>query len=60
VAAVAIDDLTITHGRADNGGDIWNAGTLTVSHSVFSDNQAPGEPEEAGQGGAFSTGPAPP
>src|SRR5262249_47456778 len=30
---VAIDDLTITHGRADNGGGIWNAGgSLGLSH----------------------------
>ena len=27
---VAIDDLTITHGRSDNGGGIWNAGAMVV------------------------------
>src|SRR5216683_2087216 len=40
---VDIDDLTITHGRADNGGGIWNAGgTLILSHDVVSQNQALG------------------
>src|SRR5262249_6938600 len=37
--AVSIDSLTVTHGRAvGQGGGIWNAGTLTVSHSILSNN----------------------
>src|SRR5688572_21615739 len=41
--AVTIDDLTITHGRADRGGGIWNAGgSLSLTHVVVSENQALG------------------
>src|SRR5262249_51606458 len=49
---VAIDDLTITHGRADNGGGIWNAsGSLSLSHVIVSQNQALGAPGNLAQGG---------
>src|SRR6516162_7640065 len=49
---VEIDDLTIAHGRADNGGGIWNAGgTLTLSHDVIADNQALGAPGSGARGG---------
>src|SRR5262245_5947979 len=49
---VAIDDLTITHGRADNGGGIWNAGgSLSLSQVIVSQNQALGAPGNLGQGG---------
>ena len=49
---VAIDDLTITHGRADNGGGIWNAGgSLSLSHVIVSQNQALGAPGNQAQGG---------
>jgi len=50
--SVDIDDLTITHGRAANGGGIWNpGGTLTLSHDVIADNQALGAPGSRAQGG---------
>src|SRR5262245_41836428 len=50
--SVTIDDLTITHGRADNGGGIWNAGgNLTLIRVVVSDNQALGAPGSGAQGG---------
>ena len=43
--AVSIDDLTVTHGHAlPRGGGILNAGTLTLSHAVVSDNQVIGLP----------------
>jgi hypothetical protein len=43
--AVSIDGLTVTHGRAvGQGGGILNAGTLSVSHAVLSDNQVVGVP----------------
>jgi hypothetical protein len=49
---VEIDDLTITHGRADKGGGIWDAGgTLSLCHDVFSDNQALGAPGSGAEGG---------
>src|SRR6516162_11666914 len=49
---VEIDDLTIAHGRADNGGGIWNAGgTLTLSQDVIADNQALGAPGSGARGG---------
>src|SRR5262249_36208852 len=49
---VEIDDLTIAHGRADNGGGIWNAGgTLSLSHDVLSDNQALGAQDNSALGG---------
>jgi hypothetical protein len=44
-AAVSIDDLTVTHGRAVvQGGGILNAGTLTLSRVTVSDNQVVGIP----------------
>src|SRR5262249_34860316 len=50
--SVDIDDLTITHGRADNGGGIWNAGgNLSLRHVIVSQNQALGAPGNQGQGG---------
>jgi hypothetical protein len=63
-AAVSIDGLTVTHGRAvGQGGGIFNAGTLTVSHAVLSDNTAVGIPGaslgavvDAFGGGIFNTG----
>jgi hypothetical protein len=55
---VDIDDLTITHGRADNGGGIWNAGgILGLTHVMVSQNQALGAPgSRADGGGVFNTG----
>src|SRR5262249_26745068 len=39
--SAAIDDLTVTRGRADNGGGIWNqGGNLTLLRVVVSDNRA--------------------
>jgi hypothetical protein len=62
--AVSIDGLTVTHGRAvGRGGGILNAGTLTVSHAVVSDNLAVGLPGaslsavvDAFGGGIFNSG----
>jgi hypothetical protein len=51
-AHVAIDDLTIADGRADNGGGILNAGgTLTLAHDVIADNQALGATGSGAKGG---------
>lgn len=63
-AAVNIDGLTITHGRAVvRGGGILNAGTLTVSNVVLSDNlvvgvpgATPGAVVDAFGGGIFNSG----
>jgi len=62
--AVNIDGLTVTHGRAvGQGGGILNAGALTVSHAVLSDNLVVGVPGatlgavvDAFGGGIFNTG----
>ena len=62
--AVSIDGLTVTHGRAvGQGGGILNAGTLTVSHAILSDNLVGGVPGatlgtvvDAFGGGIFNTG----
>jgi hypothetical protein len=64
--AVSIDDLTVTHGRVvgpGGGGGILNAGTLTLSRVILSDNQAVGLPGatlgsvvDAFGGGIFNTG----
>src|SRR5262245_44753182 len=53
--AVAIDDLTIKHGRADNnGGAIWNAGgSLSLSQVIVSQNQALGASGNLAQGGGI-------
>ncbi len=37
---VTIQNLTLTNGKADNGGTIYNDGNLTVSNSRFTDNYA--------------------
>ncbi len=43
--AASIDDLTVTHGHGLlRGGGILNAGTLTLSHAVVSDNVVVGLP----------------
>src|SRR5262245_30375807 len=58
VAAV-LDGLTITRGRAVDGGGISNAGTLTVSHCTLSANQAVGGAgHDARGGGIFNEAPA--
>jgi hypothetical protein len=62
--AVSIDGLTVTRGRAvGQGGGILNAGILTLSDSVVSDNQVVGLPGatlgtvvDAFGGGIFNTG----
>jgi hypothetical protein len=61
-AAVSIDDLTVTHGRSLlRGGGILNAGNLTLSDAVVSDNVVVGLPGvgpavDAFGGGIFNTG----
>jgi hypothetical protein len=60
--AVSIDALTVTHGHALlRGGGILNAGTLTLSDAVVSDNQVVGLPGvgmgvDAFGGGILNTG----
>src|SRR5262249_26757224 len=51
--AVAVDDLTITGGRADRGGAVRNAGTLTLTNVVVSDSRAVGVPGAETWGGAI-------
>src|SRR5262245_52740058 len=47
--------LTITHGQAEDGGGIYNAGALTVDHCTLSANQAVGgEGGHARGGGIFN------
>ena len=59
---VSINGLTVTHGRAvGQGGGILNAGTLTLSHTVLSDNLVVGLPSasvvvDAFGGAIFNTG----
>ena len=61
---VTIDGLTITHGRAVGaGGGILNAGALTISNAILSDNQVGGVPGatlsavvDAFGGGIFNSG----
>src|SRR5262245_61060210 len=49
---VDIEDLAIPHGRADNGGGLWNAGgSLSLSHVIVSQNQVLGAPGLLAQGG---------
>jgi hypothetical protein len=60
--AVSIDDLTVTHGHGLlRGGGILNAGTLTLTHAVVSDNRVVGLPGvgaavDAFGGGILNTG----
>jgi hypothetical protein len=61
---VSIDGLTVTHGRAvGQGGGILNAGNLTVSHFILSNNLVVGVPGasigavvDAFGGGVFNSG----
>src|SRR5262249_23613474 len=55
---VAIDALTVTRGRADRGGGIWNAGgNLSLTNAVISHNQAIGASvAETWAGGISNTG----
>jgi hypothetical protein len=62
--AVSIDGLTVSHGRAiGQGGGILNAGTLTLSQAIVSDNHVVGVPGatlgtvvDAFGGGIFNSG----
>jgi hypothetical protein len=62
--AASIDGLTVTYGRAvGRGGGILNAGTLTVSNAILSDNLVVGVPGaslgavvDAFGGGIFNAG----
>jgi hypothetical protein len=62
--SVGIDGLTVAHGRAvGRGGGILNAGTLTLSNAVLSDNLVVGVPGaslgavvDAFGGGIFNSG----
>ena len=54
-AKAAFSGLTITGGRADSGGGVWNAGGLTMMNVVIAGNRAV---TDAGRGaGIFSVGP---
>src|SRR5262245_4076480 len=50
---VSLNRLTVAHGRAVEGAGVLNLGTLTVSRSVFADNQALGGPGEVARGGGI-------
>src|SRR5262245_26302976 len=52
VAAV-LDGLTITHGQAENGGGIYNAGALLVSRCTLSTNRAVGGEGDVARGGGI-------
>jgi hypothetical protein len=52
-----LDGLTITHGHADDGGGIYNAGTLTVSQCTLSDNVAHGDEGGHARGGGIYNAP---
>src|SRR5262249_37752439 len=52
VAAV-LDGLTISHGRAADGGGIANAGTLTAAHCALSANRALGGAGGHARGGGI-------
>src|SRR5262249_11682806 len=45
--------LTITHGHAEDGGGIYNAGTLTVAHCTLSANKALGGDGHHARGGGI-------
>ena len=50
-ATVVISDLTITGGRANSGGGVYNLGDLTLSNVTLTGNTAAGG---AGEGGALA------
>jgi hypothetical protein len=52
---VSLSGLTIQHGRANNGGGIYNAGTLTINDSTISGNTSGGGGGIYNYGGAVAT-----
>jgi hypothetical protein len=46
-------ELTMTDGLADQGGGIQNAGNLTVTHCILSNNEALGDSSSSGVGGGL-------
>ena len=52
---VIISDVTIRHGVSENGGGIFNAGTLNLMHSSVLENEADVDPASAG-GGIYNSG----
>jgi hypothetical protein len=56
-ARVTLSQLTIRHGNAQNGGGIYNSGTLTINHCVVSGNRAGSSQHlPAAGGGIYSAG----
>jgi hypothetical protein len=57
-ADVTLNHLTITRGVAvhDDGGGIWNQGTLTVNSCTFSSNYGPGVSQSGRAGGILNSG----
>jgi hypothetical protein len=55
-ATASISDLTIRNGRALSGGGILNAGTLTITNSIISENAADVSFKDASGGGIFNSG----
>src|SRR5262249_6173244 len=52
---VTIDGLTVTHGRADIGGGVWNdGGSLCLTNAVISHNRAIGASGAESWGGGIS------
>lgn len=49
-----LEGMTISHGRAESGGGVWNAGYLTLLNVVVSHNQAIGNTSNASGGGIFN------
>ena len=39
-AALTLQNISVTHGSATDGGGLFNYGTVTIIHSVFSNNSA--------------------
>ena len=53
---VSISDLTISNGKSDDGGGIFNLGTLTVSNSTLSGNLSGNSAPSFGGGGILNIG----
>ncbi|MDZ8082884.1 MAG: hypothetical protein RMX35_27945 [Nostoc sp. DcaGUA01] len=51
-ATLTLSELTISGGKATNGGGIYNSGTLAVSNATIADNLAAGVPLNNGGRGA--------
>jgi fibronectin-binding autotransporter adhesin len=54
ISDLSIDGLTMTQGKADSGGGVYNGGSLVLSNATISDSEVEGFDQVGGGGGVFN------